>query len=48
MAPELLTGRACSNMVDFWSLGVLVYVMSFGRFPFEKKADHREMAKEIR
>ena len=35
MAPELIEGRReYNNKVDVWSLGVLLYVMLVGKFPF--------------
>jgi len=34
MAPEMLHGERYGTKVDVWSLGVIVYAMYFGRFPY--------------
>ncbi len=34
LAPEIILGRAYSNMVDLWSLGVILYVCLSGYHPF--------------
>mmetsp|Transcript_27494 Transcript_27494/g.79213 ORF Transcript_27494/g.79213 Transcript_27494/m.79213 type:complete len:410 (+) Transcript_27494:103-1332(+) len=34
MAPEMLKGLRYSTKVDVWSLGVLVYALLFGHFPY--------------
>ncbi|KAM4019842.1 protein kinase C theta type-like [Anomaloglossus baeobatrachus] len=34
MAPEVLLGEAYNVAVDWWSLGIVVSIMSSGRFPF--------------
>ncbi|OHS95205.1 RAC family serine/threonine-protein kinase like protein [Tritrichomonas foetus] len=34
IAPEMIQGRAYNKMVDWWSVGVLIYQMLFGRQPF--------------
>jgi serine/threonine-protein kinase len=35
MAPEILRGERAYVWSDIWSLGVLIYEMSTGTFPFE-------------
>jgi polo-like kinase 1 len=36
IAPEILEGKVgYSYEVDIWSLGVVTYVLLFGKFPFE-------------
>eukprot|EP01062_Namystynia_karyoxenos_P051678 TRINITY_DN406_c1_g1_i1.p1 TRINITY_DN406_c1_g1~~TRINITY_DN406_c1_g1_i1.p1 ORF type:complete len:865 (+),score=210.01 TRINITY_DN406_c1_g1_i1:78-2597(+) len=34
MAPEVITQQTCTNKVDWWSLGVLVFIMLTGAYPF--------------
>ena len=34
MAPEILTGKGYSYSVDFWSLGVMIYELTFSQLPF--------------
>jgi serine/threonine protein kinase len=34
MCPEMLSGRCCNEKADVWSLGVIVYVLLFGTFPY--------------
>lgn len=36
MAPEILRSEAYSHAVDWWSLGVLGYLMVVGRYPYAK------------
>ena len=34
MAPEMI-GRKYNELVDVWALGVLVYLMLYGKYPYE-------------
>ena len=34
MAPEILNKRKYNNKTDIWSLGVVLYQMIFGTYPF--------------
>lgn len=36
MAPEVIKGKGYTNSCDFWSLGIILYEMYFGIFPFGK------------
>ena len=46
MAPEILTGRKYDEQVDWWSIGVMLYVMLCGYPPFES-VNEVELKKEI-
>lgn len=35
MAPEMLSGSAYDLKVDMWALGVFIYKLFYGCFPFE-------------
>ena len=37
MAPEVLLGNSYSSSCDLWSIGVIIYQMVFGRYPFHTK-----------
>ena len=43
-APEIVTNRRNydGKMVDVWSAGVMLYVMLFCRYPFERPEDDRQ------
>lgn len=38
MAPEVIQGDFYDTNADIWSLGVLLYYILSGRFPFEAKS----------
>lgn len=35
MSPEMLCGRGYAGKTDVWSLGVVAYILFFGRFPYD-------------
>lgn len=47
VAPDVLEGRAYTNAVDFWSLGILTYRMIVGCAPFTGKS-FQEIVRAIR
>ena len=38
MAPEIIDGGERSNKTDFWALGVLMHLMFYRTYPFERKS----------
>ena len=40
MAPEILKGEEYNYKVDLWNIGIIIYRLYFGKFPFpvEKQA----------
>lgn len=39
MAPEVLAKKGYSCQIDWWSLGVIVYELMFGKRPFRGKTN---------
>ncbi len=37
MAPEVIDGSEKTNKSDFWALGILIHLMFYRRYPFERK-----------
>jgi cGMP-dependent protein kinase len=48
IAPEILVGKGYSLSSDFWSLGICMYEIYFGSYPFGNNAnDILEVYKEV-
>ena len=48
IAPEIYLGRGYSFSIDFWALGVSLYVMVTGRFPWSsEEQSQEEMLKDM-
>ncbi|KAM4017257.1 protein kinase C delta type-like isoform 1-T1 [Anomaloglossus baeobatrachus] len=47
MAPEVLQGKEYDEMVDWFSLGVIVYFMSTGKYPFYNGTDIDRLKRSI-
>jgi cGMP-dependent protein kinase len=48
IAPEILTGKGYSLSVDIWSMGICMYEIFYGMFPFGDNAtDLLEVYKDI-
>lgn len=46
MAPEILSGQPYNISVDWWSLGIVMYLLSIGKFPFQH-GSHQETYESI-
>ncbi|CAD7952873.1 unnamed protein product [Amoebophrya sp. A25] len=44
LAPELI-GQQYNHLVDFWALGVLLYLLMYGRYPYDAKDPQELMVK---
>nr|AML79392.1 putative LOV domain-containing protein [Verbascum sp. BC-2016] len=44
IAPEIITGEGHSSAIDWWSLGILLYEMLYGRTPFRGKNRQKTFA----
>ncbi|KAK4487645.1 hypothetical protein RD792_005699 [Penstemon davidsonii] len=44
IAPEIITGASHSSAIDWWSLGILLYEMLYGRTPFRGKNRQKTFA----
>ncbi|KAK3084775.1 hypothetical protein FSP39_018673 [Pinctada imbricata] len=47
MAPEVLSTMPYGHAADWWSLGILMFVMLAGKYPAEGAIDHDEMLKLV-
>ena len=47
VSPEMLTHSKYTIATDIWSLGVLLYIMTTGTYPFESDADDEEDDNEV-
>lgn len=46
-SPEILEGKPYDNSVDFWSLGVITYILLSGKPPFEAE-DEKQLFERIK
>ncbi|KAL5713692.1 non-specific serine/threonine protein kinase [Ranunculus cassubicifolius] len=44
ISPEIITGAGHSSAIDWWSLGIMLYEMLYGRTPFRGKNRQRTFA----
>ncbi len=47
LAPEIVLKRPYNEAVDIWSLGIILYAMLCGYFPFGSGLDAKETRKRI-
>ncbi|KAJ7309073.1 hypothetical protein JRQ81_008369 [Phrynocephalus forsythii] len=48
MAPEVLSGGPYAHAADWWSMGVLLFALSTGKFPLAPEKDHVTMLESVR
>lgn len=48
VAPEMIQNKAYNNKVDWWSLGVLMYELLYGRMPFQDSNGSKLYAKILK
>lgn len=41
LAPEMIEGRSHTAAVDIWCVGVVIYTMIYGHFPFQPKSNQK-------
>nr|CAB3476074.1 unnamed protein product [Digitaria exilis] len=44
LAPEVITGQGHGSAVDWWTLGVFMYEMIYGRTPFKGESNEKTLA----
>ena len=48
MAPEMLRGEAYSSKIDYFSIGVIIYILLTGFAPFGANSTHEILSKNLR
>ncbi|KAF6717172.1 putative serine/threonine-protein kinase [Oryzias melastigma] len=48
MAPEVLSGGPYNHAADWWSLGILLFSLTTGKFPVPPEPDHCSMLRKVR
>ncbi|XP_072495895.1 ribosomal protein S6 kinase-related protein isoform X3 [Notamacropus eugenii] len=46
-APEVLSGGPYNHVVDWWSLGILLFALAAGEFPLQAEKDHVAMLSSV-
>ncbi|XP_031572555.1 ribosomal protein S6 kinase-related protein-like [Actinia tenebrosa] len=47
MAPETLRGEKYNYLVDWWALGIVMYVLLVGKYPYAVSKDHQSQSKVV-
>jgi len=47
MAPEILSGEKYTHVVDWWSLGVVMYTLLVGKYPYPATQEHASQHKVV-